>query len=71
MTNLRLVAVVAVSASLQLALQRIPAARDLFHLTSPSIGNQLIPLLAGLTPISFLELAKLIPRWANHGARAA
>jgi hypothetical protein len=48
---------------LQLALQRVPAARDLFRLTSPSIGNQLIPMLAGLIPISVLELAKLIPRW--------
>jgi Ca2+-transporting ATPase len=70
MTNIRLVAVVAVSALLQLALQRIPVARDLFHLTVPSIGNQVIPLLAGLIPISVLELAKLVPRWANHGKRS-
>jgi Ca2+-transporting ATPase len=65
-TNLRLVAIMVFSALLQTALTVIPPARTLFHLTALSPGRALVPVVAGLVPVTLLELSKLATR-----ARAA
>jgi Ca2+-transporting ATPase len=61
-TNLRLVAVVAVSAVLQLALGQLPATRTLFHMGDLPAVEILLPLLVGLIPVTMIELTKLLRR---------
>ena len=61
-TNARLIAVVAATGALQLALGEIPATRALFHMSAVPISDLLIPLAAGLIPVTVLELAKLVRR---------
>jgi Ca2+-transporting ATPase len=61
-TNLRLVAVVALSGLLQLALIQVAATRALFHVTDAPLAHQVVPVLVGLVPITVLEIAKLISR---------
>jgi Ca2+-transporting ATPase len=66
LTNRRLLAVVALSGLLQLLLMRLSATRVLFHLTNPPLGDQLVPLIAGLLPLTTLELGKWIHRRAGR-----
>jgi Ca2+-transporting ATPase len=61
-TNARLVAVVAATGALQLALGQIPATRALFHMSAMPAAELLLPLVAGLIPVTVLELAKLVRR---------
>ena len=61
-TNTRLVAVVALSGLLQLALVQVAGTRALFHLTDPPLADQVLPVLLGFVPITVLEIAKLISR---------
>jgi Ca2+-transporting ATPase len=58
-TNARLVAIIAFTTALQLALTGAPATRALFHLTDPPPLLALLPVAAGLVPVTLLELAKL------------
>jgi len=64
-TNLRLLAIVALSGLLQVGLTIVPPARALFHLAALAPGRALIPLVAGLVPVTFLELSKLARRAAR------
>jgi Ca2+-transporting ATPase len=65
-TNARLVAVIVFTGLLQGALTIFPPTRALFHLAALAPGRAFIPLVAGLVPVTFLELSKLATR-----ARAA
>ena len=58
-TNLRLVAVIAASLVLQLALHQIDWLIRLFQLPALSFAERALPLLLGLIPVTALELAKL------------
>ena len=65
LTNPHLLLVVAVSVVVQFALHLVPATRGLFQLTEPSLTDWTgwtrlaIPLMAGLVPVTVLELAKV------------
>jgi Ca2+-transporting ATPase len=61
-TNLRLLAVIAISAVLQIALMQIPATQRLFKIGDVPTGDSLLPILVGLVPLTLLELAKLVRR---------
>lgn len=61
-TNLRLVAVIAVSVVLQLGLHQIDWLIRLFQLPAMSLTERALPLLLGLIPVSALELAKIARR---------
>jgi Ca2+-transporting ATPase len=69
-TNLRLVAVIVFSALLQTALTVIPPARTLFRLAALPPGRALLPVVAGLVPVTLLELSKLFGR-AREARRGA
>jgi Ca2+-transporting ATPase len=58
-TNARLLAIIALTTLLQLALTAVPATRALFHLTTLSRSHALVPVLVGLVPVSLVELSKL------------
>ena len=62
LTNLRLIAVVAISAILQVALTQVPATQRLFQIGDLPLRDTVLPILFGLVPFTLLELAKLIPR---------
>jgi Ca2+-transporting ATPase len=61
-TNLRLLAVVAISILLQICLLVLPAAQRIFQITPLSPMAEAGALLWGLAPISLIELAKLVRR---------
>lgn len=61
-TNLRLVAVVVSTALLQVGLMALPLTQRLFGLGSFSWRVLLISVVAGLVPITLVELAKLVRR---------
>ena len=61
-TNLRLVAVVALSISLQAGLLLLPAGQRVFQTVSLPAADNLRALLLGLVPVSLIELAKLAIR---------
>jgi Ca2+-transporting ATPase len=61
-TNLRLIAVVAASLLLQLALHQIPPLVRLFELPEINVATALLPVLLGLIPVTALELSKLARR---------
>jgi Ca2+-transporting ATPase len=61
-TNVRLLAVVAISILLQLGLLLIPATQRVFQLKTLSPWKEAGALLWGLAPISLIELAKLVRR---------
>jgi len=58
-TNVHLLAVVASSAALQLALPYVPLARRLLHLQTLSAIDSAAALALGLVPVSLLEMGKL------------
>jgi Ca2+-transporting ATPase len=61
-TNLRLIAVVAVSLLVQFGLHAIPALARLFQLTELPPSDRVLPLVLGLVPVTAVELAKLVRR---------
>jgi Ca2+-transporting ATPase len=61
-TNVRLLAVVAVSVAMQLALHQWSVARRLFDLVPLTFGDCALTFGLGLVPVSLLELAKLARR---------
>jgi len=62
LTNLRLVAVVAVSVLAQIALYEIPATERLFQIRALGLGECALLLILGLVPVTAIELAKLVRR---------
>jgi Ca2+-transporting ATPase len=61
-TNLRLAAVVVFTALIQLALVVFVPTRALLHLASLAPSHALVPVVAGLIPVTLLELSKLTTR---------
>jgi Ca2+-transporting ATPase len=61
-TNLRLLAVVALSMLLQIGLLMIPATQRIFQIMPLSPMTEAASLLWGLAPVSLIELAKLVRR---------
>jgi P-type Ca2+ transporter type 2C len=62
-SNLKLVGVVFVSFLIQLGIHHIPATQALFKLGSLSAADCALSVLAGLFPVTMLELSKLVRRW--------
>ncbi len=60
--NLRLVAVVVVSALIQIGIHQIPAAAKLFRIQDLPLETRVIPFLLALIPVTALELRKLLRR---------
>ena len=60
--NLRLVAVVVVSALVQIGIHQIPAAARLFRIQDLPLETRVIPFLLALIPVTVLELRKLLRR---------
>lgn len=58
--NLRLLAVVALSLALQLVILQTPLTQRLFQLGPLSWSDQVLSLIAGLVPVTVLELCKLL-----------
>jgi len=68
-SNLKLVGVVLVSFLIQLAIHHTPATQRLFQLGNLSLADCMLSVLAGLFPVTLLELSKIMRR-AHRGARA-
>ena len=66
-TNLKLLAVVAGSILLQIALLEVPATRELFELAGVGLRDWGVAFLLGLIPVSVWELAKLAVRGWHAG----
>ncbi len=71
-TNLRLLAVVVLSAAIQLAIHHIPAAERVFGIAPLSLADCAMTIAIGLVPTSVIEVAKLIrransPRGVSNG----
>jgi Ca2+-transporting ATPase len=67
-TNLRLLAVAAVTIGVQLAIHHTPFIQKLFQIQALSLADCLLSLGLGLIPVTVLELAKLVQR-ALPGAK--
>ena len=61
-TNLRLIAVIALSTVLQIALTQVPATQRLFRIGDLPFRDTVLPVLLGLVPLTILEIAKLVRR---------
>ena len=61
-TNLRLIAVIALSTALQIALTQVPATQRLFRIGDLPFRDTVLPVLVGLVPLTILESAKLVRR---------
>jgi Ca2+-transporting ATPase len=61
-TNLRLAAIVVFTALLQIAIVVFPPTRALLHLASLAPSHALVPVVAGLLPVTLLELSKVTTR---------
>lgn len=59
-SNLRLVAVIAVSIALQLLLVSVPATRSLFDVGAMTRADLTTAAILGLVPVSLVELRKLL-----------
>jgi P-type Ca2+ transporter type 2C len=62
-TNLRLLGVVVFSALLQVGLHHMPAAQAVFEIGPLSVADCALTVLAGLVPVTAIELSKLVRRW--------
>jgi P-type Ca2+ transporter type 2C len=62
-TNLRLLGVVVFSALLQVGLHHIPVAQAVFETVPLSAADCALTVLAGLMPVTAIELSKLVRRW--------
>jgi Ca2+-transporting ATPase len=65
-SNLKLLGVVAVSVLIQLGLHSIPAARKLFQLAPLTAEDCATAVIAGLVPVTVLEVWKLVRRWRRR-----
>ena len=61
-TNLRLLIVVGVSVVVQIAIHHTPVTERLFQIAAPSAFETGVALLAGLIPVTLIELGKLVRR---------
>jgi Ca2+-transporting ATPase len=61
-TNLRLVAVVALTGAMQVALHYVPVMQQLFHVAPLSVADLALAVGLGLVPVTILEVAKLLRR---------
>jgi Ca2+-transporting ATPase len=66
-TNLRLLAVAAMTIGVQLAMHHTPIMQKLFKIQTLSLEDCVLSLALGLIPVTVLELAKLVRR-ASPGA---
>ena len=62
---MKLVGVVLVSFIVQLGIHHIPLTQRLFQLGSLSAGDSALSVLAGLLPVTVLEVSKLVRRAAR------
>jgi Ca2+-transporting ATPase len=60
--NLRLIAVVVVSALVQIGIHQIPAAARLFRIQDLPLETRVVPFLLALIPVTALEVRKLLRR---------
>ncbi|HEX2880348.1 MAG TPA: cation-translocating P-type ATPase [Polyangiaceae bacterium] len=68
-TNLRLLAVVLISISLQLAIHHLPATQKLFEIGDLALADCAFAVLVALIPVSALELIKLVRRGIARSQR--
>ena len=61
-SNVRLLAVVAATVGVQLAIQILPFTQELFGIGEISILDGAVALGVGLVPLTLVELSKLVPR---------
>jgi Ca2+-transporting ATPase len=66
-TNVHLIAVVALSAMVQVALSHMALTRSLFRLHAMSAADNGLCLVLGLVPVTVLELGKLLRRAPDSG----
>ena len=64
-TNLRLLAVVALSTLLQIGLTDVPATQRVFRIGDLPFRDTVLPVVLGLVPLTILEIAKLVRRWSH------
>ena len=69
-TNLRLVAVIALSTAVQIGIHQVPVMERIFRITALGPAGVAICLGVGLIPVSAIELAKLARRRRPAAARA-
>lgn len=62
LTNVRLVAVVLVSATIQVGMHHVPAVQRLFHVAPLTMSDCILSIGLGLIPVTLVEGAKLLPR---------
>ena len=70
-TNMKLVGVVMISFLIQLGLHHIPATQTLFKLGRLSAADCTLAVLAGLVPVTLLELWKLVRRTRGRATTMA
>ena len=61
---MRLILIVVVTVTIQLALSHVPVLQGIFELRPLSERDTLRCLALGLVPVSVLEMLKLLRRWA-------
>lgn len=68
-SNLRLLAVVAGSAVVQIGMHHVGFAQDIFGLAPVSMRDCLLSIGLGLIPVSIIEMAKLLPKAGSPGSQ--
>jgi Ca2+-transporting ATPase len=68
-TNARLLGVVVFSSIIQIGIHHIPATQALFQIGSLSLADCLLSLVIGLSPVTFLEIQKVVRRWMSSRSR--
>jgi Ca2+-transporting ATPase len=71
LSNLKLIGVVALTVLIQVGLHHVPATRELFQISPLSPGDLALSIVLGLTPVTLVELHKLVTRAAGSAARRA
>ena len=66
LTNLRLLAVVALSALVQVGMHHVPIIQHLFHVSPLSLFDCALTVALGLVPVTLIEAVKLVRRsWSR------
>ncbi len=65
LSNLKLLAVVAVTVGIQLAIHHLPLTERLFAIGELSFGDCVLSLALGLVPVTVVEVSKLAGRWTH------
>ncbi len=66
LSNVRLLAVVALTVLVQLAIHHVPAAQELFGIGDISLGDCALSVGIGLVPVTLMETFKLVRRALPH-----